>query len=115
MTYRIFYSVDEVAKIWNCDRNKVREYCQNKTIRAYRVEGEWQIDAQGLDEYELRTTGRVPFYQICMYCKQQYGIKYELPPKEWNGKEEILTHGVCDKCKSKSDRRTVDRGSLYSS
>lgn len=88
--------------MWNCDRAKVREYCQNHTIRAYHVAGKWRIDAHGLDEYELRTTGRVPFKQICMYCKEQYGIKYEIPPTGWDERMELRTHGICERCALKS-------------
>lgn len=99
---RIFYSVDEVADLWGCNRDKVREYCQTGTIRAHYVRGEWRIEAKGLDEYELRTTGRVPFKKVCMYCGKQYGVKYDKPPAGYEGKEELLQYGVCDKCELRS-------------
>lgn len=102
MVRKIFYSIEEVASLWGCDRNKVREYCQTGTIRAYHVRGEWRIEAKGLDEYELRTTGRVPYYMICMYCKEQYGIKYVNSPSGYDGEGELLQYGVCDKCELKS-------------
>ena len=103
MTYRLFYSVEEVAKIWKCKESKIREYCQNGTIRACHVKGAWHIDTQALDEHEHKTTGKVPYKKICIYCSDEYGTTYYYPPPGWNGKNELRNYGSCDQCEKKRE------------
>ena len=42
---------------------------------------------------------KVKFHRICMYCSKEYGVKWDYPPNKWNGKDKLLTHGVCPDCK----------------
>ena len=36
-----------------------------------------------------------------MCCDEEYGVKYDYPPNEWNGYDKLLTHGLCEKCNKK--------------
>lgn len=44
---------------------------------------------------------KVIFHRICMCCDEEYGVKYDYPPNEWNGYDKLLTHGLCEKCNKK--------------
>lgn len=41
---------------------------------------------------------KVEFHRICMYCSKEYGVKWDYPPNGWNGKNRLITHGLCGKC-----------------
>jgi len=44
-----------------------------------------------------------------MYCSKEYGVKWDYPPNEWNGRDKLITHGICNKCmgKSKEERENA--------
>jgi hypothetical protein len=44
---------------------------------------------------------KVKFQRVCSYCKKPVGVKYDYPPREWDGKEPLITHGCCYECKKK--------------
>jgi len=41
---------------------------------------------------------KVRFTIRCDWCKRFIGYKYDYPPGDWNGKDEIITGGICDEC-----------------
>ena len=41
---------------------------------------------------------KVKFHRICMCCGREYGVKYDYPPNDWNSKDRLETHGICDEC-----------------
>lgn len=52
MTEQIAYTKEEVAKRLSISPRMALEYLRNGTIpKAYKVAGQWRIDAQDLEEY----------------------------------------------------------------
>ena len=56
-----YYTPEELADLWKCDRTTVRRRCASGELRAFRIGDLWRIPSEAVAEFEQRTmTGREP-------------------------------------------------------
>lgn len=56
-----YYTPEQLAALWQCDRTTVRRLCQRGKLRTFRIGDLWRIPAEAVAEFEARTmTGPEP-------------------------------------------------------
>lgn len=68
-----YYTPEQLAALWQCDRTTVRRRCASGEIRAFRIGDLWRIPAEAVAEFEARTmTGPEPKPEPTPVRRQQH-------------------------------------------